>query len=137
MSAWEALKVLTAQLSTAANAEDIGQSLLMVAKRFGLSNVAVIEAGGIADEDERSVIFSSSEHLLSPEFSGPGVTSLAYLHARSTDEPFLLSHALHNGGPHNGDSQVIWTENADQKNKEGLVVPIHADGELAWFVVFT
>jgi DNA-binding CsgD family transcriptional regulator len=136
MTAWEALKSLTAELMSAATADDMGRALLAVAKRFGLSKVLIIDARHLGDCLGPSIVFSSSDRDIVSFASDAGLaTSPTYLRARTSDRPFFVSHADSDEGYVDASP---WEDGAvAQRCCEGFVVPIYAAGELEWCVVFS
>jgi DNA-binding CsgD family transcriptional regulator len=131
----EALKLLTAQLTTARNASDIGTALYASAGRFGFTTGLGLDMRKLFDDFGEAVIFAPRRdaietlHAEKPLSKHPLV-----MHARVTDKPFLMSSARAAMGFADED---WWSNFPDYfRGYEGLVVPIHDKGQLAWYVAF-
>lgn len=131
----EALKLLTAQLSSARTATDIGSALYAVSGRFGFTTGLGLDVTKLFDDLGESIIFAPRReaietlHALRPMSQHPLV-----VHAFTTDRPFQMS-----------DVRTIKRYTEDEwwgffpsyfRGFDGLVVPVHANGSLAWYVAF-
>ncbi len=133
MAAWEALKGLTAQLSSVSTAEDIGQALLALGKRFGLTNLLILDATKLFSRVGPAIVYASADRQEIEAFDTerPFVSGPAYLRAQASDRPFLMSDVRR--ALAQADHKEWWFSlSGDKKHKDGLVIPIHVDGALVW-----
>jgi len=138
MEAFDALKGLTAQLSSAATVDDIGRALLSVANPFGFTNVLILDATKFVSRVGPAIVFASADRKVVEDFDAarPFVLGPAFARAQASDRPFLMSQVRESMG--NAPRKGWWhTLPGESQHKDGLVVPIHVDGELAWGVGFT
>jgi DNA-binding CsgD family transcriptional regulator len=138
MAAHEALKELATQLSMASTGEDIGRALLRVGKRFGLENGTILDITKLFNRVGPALIFSSrgadfveAFNLTRPLLHHP-VTQLA----RQWERPFLLSE-LRNAMRRESEERAANLLPEEMKDLDGIIVPVHEEGELAWLVTFT
>lgn len=127
--------MLAAQLTSARTATDIGTALYATAGRFGFTTGLGLDVTRQFDDLGESIIFAPRRdaievlHAERPLLQHPLV-----MHAQTTETPFLMSEvrAL------NRYSEEQWWElfPAYFKGFEGLVVPVHDRGALAWYVAF-
>jgi DNA-binding CsgD family transcriptional regulator len=138
MAAWEALKGLTAQLSTATTAEDIGAALLAVAKPVGLTNLLILDATKLFSRVGPAIVYASADRQEVENFDSirPFVSGPAFLRAQASERPFLMSDVRRALAA--ADHKGWWFSlPGSLKHKDGLVVPIHEKGELVWGAGFT
>ncbi len=138
MAAWEALKGLTAQLSRAATIEEVGCALLVMARRFGLTNLLILDATKLFSRVGPAIVYASADRREIEAFDSirPFVNGPAYLRAQASDRPFLMSDVRRALAAADHKGWWFSLPGADQ-HKDGLVVPIHVDGELVWGAGFT
>lgn len=137
MAAHEALKDLATQLSMASTGEEIGRALLRVAKRFGLENSTILDVTKLFNRVGPALIFSSrgadfveAFNLTRPLLHHP-ITQLA----RKWERPFLLSE-LRKAMRLESEERAAALLPENMKDLDGLIVPVHEDGELTWLVTF-
>lgn len=137
MAAHDALKELSTQLSMAATGEDIGRALLRVANRFGLREALILDVTKLFNRVGPALIFASrsaseveARNLARPFLQHP-ITQLA----RQWERPFLISE-LRNAMRRENPARAANLLHESLKDMDGIVVPVHEDGELAWLAVF-
>lgn len=133
MPTWEALKDLTAQLSAATTAEDIGNTLLSLGHRHGLTNVLVIDMTKLFDRVWPAIVYASASKQVIEGFDArrPLVGGAAHQRAMLSDKPFLMSEVRRAAGSAE-DSGWWYSLPEDQRHNDALVVPVHVDKELIW-----
>lgn len=138
MPAWEALKDLTAQLSAATTAEDIGNTLLSLARRHGLTNVLIIDVTKVFDRIGPAIAYASEcRHVIDAfDAERPLIGSAAHKRAQLSDRPFLMSEVRRAMGSA-GEKGWWYSLPEGEQHKDGLVVPVHVDGKLSWVGGFT
>jgi DNA-binding CsgD family transcriptional regulator len=136
MASLEALKELTAQLSSAGSAEDIGAALLALAKRFGYASALIVDMTKLFNHIGPAIVFSATGRAPIEVFDAkhPFADHPFVMQAQSSDEPFVMAHVQHKRGV--GDED--WWERlpAHLKYMNGIVVPVHDNGSLAWYAGF-
>jgi DNA-binding CsgD family transcriptional regulator len=131
----ESIKVLAAQLTSARNAADIGTALYGSAGSFGFTTGLGLDVTKLFDDFGESIIFAprrdaiESLHAERPMSQHPLV-----VYAHTTEQPFLMSQVRTEKGY--SDDEWWGFFPAYFRGYEGLVVPIHHRGELAWYVAF-
>ncbi len=131
----EALRLLTAQLLSARSATDIGTALFSIAGRFGFTTGLGFDATKLFDDFGEAMIFAPTRetverfHAEQPLSDHPLVR-----HAYVTDKPFLMSDVR--VASHFSEDQ--WWELFPPyfKGFNGIVVPVHHGGRLAWYTAF-
>ncbi|NOT39009.1 MAG: hypothetical protein HOP13_00795 [Alphaproteobacteria bacterium] len=131
----EALRLLTAQLSSARSATDIGTALYSTASRFGFTTGLGFDATKIFDEMGESIIFAPTRETIERFYAEQPLSEHPLvIHAAGTDKPFLMS-----------DVRKIKDFSEDRwwaffpsyfRGFEGIVVPVHHGGRLAWYTAF-
>jgi DNA-binding CsgD family transcriptional regulator len=137
MPAWEALKGLTAQLSSALNVEDIGRALLNVGKLYGWTNLIVVDVTKLFNRIGPALLYASESRELIEGFDAarPLIQRPAFLRAQSSDRPFLASEVRRATGQ--ADDHGWFALPGGTQHKESLVVPVHVDGKLVWGAGFS
>src|SRR5262245_10128783 len=138
MPAWEALKDLTGQLSAATTVEDIGNALLNAARPFGLTNVLIVDVTKLFDRVGPAIVFASEKRDVIDAFDAdrPLTRGVVRQRAQASDRPFLMSELRRAMGQ--ADMKGWWYSLPEgQQHKDGLIVPVHVDGELYWVGAFT
>lgn len=136
-AALEALKDVTAQLSSAATAEDIGESLCWVAKRFGLTTCIVLDVTQLFTRVGPSIIFAAAGRAAIEDFDlrRPIAQHPFMQRAQASDKPFIMSKVQKELT--NGDHEKWWQGMPPHmKDMDGIVVPVHQDDKLAWYAGF-
>jgi DNA-binding CsgD family transcriptional regulator len=133
MPAWEALQDLTAQLSAATTVEDIGNTLLSVSRRYGLSNVLIVDVTKLFDRVGPAIVYASENLDVIEAFDAkrPLTRGVVLQRAQSSERPFLMSELRRAMEP--AEVTGWWYSLPEGKqHKDALVVPVHVDGELFW-----
>lgn len=131
----EALRLLTAQLSSARSATDIGTALTSTAARFGFTTGLGFDATQLFDEFGEAIIFAPTRetverfHAQRPLSEHPVV-----IHAHTTDKPFLMSEVRI--AKHCSEEQWWDLFPSYFRGFVGLVVPVHYNGRLAWYTAY-
>ena len=138
MAAHEALRELATQLAVASTGEDIGRALLRVGKRFGFENGVILDVRKLFSRVGPALIFASrgadffeAFNATRPILHHP-ITQLA----RKWERPFLLSE-LRTALRRESEERAATMLPEDMKDLDGLIVPVHEDGKLAWLVSLT
>src|SRR5262245_47816864 len=133
MPAWEALKDLTARLSSATTVEDIGDALLSVSQPFGLTNVLILDVTKLFDRVGPAIVYASEKLDVIEAFDAqrPLVRGVVRQRAESSERPFLMSELRRAMEP--AEVKGWWYSLPEgEQHKDALVVPVHVDGELFW-----
>jgi len=136
MAVHEALKELSMQLTLAASAEDIGVALLKVAKRFRLTQVLILDVTRLFDRVGPALIFATAvrEDVEAYNVRRPFADHPFTRQARASERPFLMSALRKKLGE---DEERWWAMLPPQlRDNDGIVVPVHDNGELAWCAAF-
>lgn len=136
MTAWEALKGLTAHLSSAQTVDDIGRALLAVGQLYGWTNLTIIDATKLFSRLGPAILYTSwPRHVLEGfDAALPLVQQPAYKRAQASDKPFLTSEARRVMGQ--GDDGGWSSLPGSEDHQEALVVPVHVDGQFVWAAGF-
>ncbi|MBI1212743.1 MAG: hypothetical protein GC190_14860 [Alphaproteobacteria bacterium] len=137
MAAHEALKELATHLTYAASTEDIGRALLKVANRFGLTQALILDNSKLFDRVGPAVIFSTHDKAEVEMFDRrrPFVHHPFTQRARISERPFTISSMRRSLGPA---SDERWRSLLPESivDSDGILVPVHDRGELAWIAAF-
>jgi len=137
MPALQALKELTSQLSAAATANDIGAALLAVSRRFGLTQCLVLDMTKLFDRVGPALIFCTTDSPAVELFHAQvGFGDHPFtLQARSSEQPFVMSRLRARRAE--SSDEAWWKKMPDNlRGTDGIIVPVHDHGELAWCVGF-
>lgn len=132
----EALRLLTAQLSSARSATDIGTALFSLAGRFGFTTGLVFDATKIfGDVGEAIIVAPRREAVESLHAEQPLSDHPLVIHARATDQPFAMSQVR----TMNRFTDEEWWGFFPPyfRGFSGLVVPVHDGGRLAWYAAYS
>lgn len=137
MPAWEALKGLTAQLSSALNVEDIGRALLNVGTLYGWTNLVIVDVTKLFNRIGPALLYVSEGRELIEGFDAerPLIRRPAFLRAQTSDRPFLASEVRRAMATADDHGWSALPGGADLK--ESLVVPVHVDGKFVWGAGFS
>ena len=137
MAALEALKELTSQLSSAGTAGEIGVALVSVSRRFGFTTALILDVTKLFDRVGPAIIYATSERGDVELFDQrvPFVSHPFTVQARASERPFVMSRLRARRGEEKSESW--WAKMPDiLRDKDGIVVPVHDRGELAWAAAF-
>jgi DNA-binding CsgD family transcriptional regulator len=137
MPAWEALKSLTAQLSSALTVEDIGEALSTVGNLYGWTNLIIIDVTKLFNRLGPALLYTSEDIALVEQFDQqrPLAGGPSFARAQLSDRPFLASEARRASGEAN--DRGWFSLPGGINHKEALVVPVHVDGRLVWGAAFS
>ena len=131
----EALKLLTAQLSSARTGEDIGTAFGSAAARFGYTTALSFEVTKLFDDFGEAIIFATRRTAIENlNVDRRLAEHPLVVHAASTEQPFVMSEI-----------RIMQHFTEEQwwnffppyfQGFEGVVVPVHENGRLAWYVAF-
>jgi DNA-binding CsgD family transcriptional regulator len=131
----ESLRLLTAQLSSARSATDIGTALTAVAGRFGFTTGLGLDVTKLFDDFGESIIFTPRRAAIEVLHAERSLSQHPLvIHAYTTDKPFLMSDAR--ATKRYTDDQWWGFFPSYFRGFDGLVVPVHDNGSLAWYVAF-
>lgn len=133
----EALKDLTSQLSLASGARDIGVALLSLARRFGLDQTLILDVTKLFDRVGPAIVFSTHEKGDVELFDQrvPFASHPFTLRARESEKPFVMSRLREKRGAQN--DEAWWDMMPEElRDTDGIIVPVHDRGELAWCAGF-
>jgi DNA-binding CsgD family transcriptional regulator len=137
MAALQLVKDLTTQLSQARTGEDIGRALLPVARQFGMTTALIVDMTKLFNRIGPAIIFSSTDRAALEVFDAarPFANHPFLAHARLTDKVAAMSRVRQESV---ADGDEGWWAGlpAHMRNTDGLIVPVHADGALAWYTSF-
>jgi DNA-binding CsgD family transcriptional regulator len=136
VDALAALKDMHDKLSYAGTAEQIGRAFHAVGKALGFTTCLLVDMTKLFDEVGPAIIFAAKGREPIEVFDAErrvGRTPL-FVRARETEEPFIMSQLrseLKIGG------EEWWSYFPEYfRDYDGMVVPIHERGKLAWYVGF-
>jgi DNA-binding CsgD family transcriptional regulator len=137
MSALEVLRELPGQLSLAGSGTDVGQVLLSVAKRFGLTAALIIDMTKLFTRIGPAMVFSSTDRAALEVFDAdrPFARHPFLTHARISDRPTTMSRIREMSV---ADGEEGWWAGlpAHMRKTDGFIIPVHEAGELAWYTAF-
>jgi DNA-binding CsgD family transcriptional regulator len=132
----EALKSLTAQLSAARTATDIGTALYATAGRFGFTTGLGLDVSKLFDDFGESIIFAGRREAVQEHNATrrPLADHPLVVRSRDTEFPFIMSDCRKALGI---SEEEWWNYFPDYfRGYDGVVVPIHYQGKPAWYVAF-
>lgn len=136
MAALKALKELTSELALAGSAEDIGRVLDVVAKRFGFQTALVVDMTKLFNRIGPAIVYATiGRERVEGFYSDKHFRETPFAErARRSEQPFKMSSVK----AERGRSDDEWWAQLPShlKDTDGLVVPVHHDGELAWYCGF-
>lgn len=138
MTTLDVLKELTSQLSLAGTAHDIGRGLFAVSKRFGFTTALVVDMTHFFNRIGPAIIFSAAGRAPLELFDSqrPFANHPFTLRAQGSDKPFVMSRVKRDLGG-DVDAEAWWAALPPHMlHLDGIVVPVHVDGELAWYSGF-
>ena len=129
----EALKSLTGQLTTARTATDIGAAIYGTAGRLGYKTGLGLDVSKLFDIGD-AIIFGNRDavHALNQERPLSEHPLVKYAHTRT--DTFIKSDARKTLGISEDDWWTMFPPYF--RGYEGIVVPIHNGGRLAWYTGF-
>ncbi len=132
----EALRLLTAQLSSARSATDIGTALVSTAGRFGFTSALGFDATKLFDDMGESIIFAPARESIEAFFADQLLSEHPLvIHANTTDKPFLMTDVRI--AKHYTEEQWWDLFPSYFRGFTGLVVPVHSGGRLAWYAAYS
>lgn len=136
MTAFEALKDLTAQLSSAETGDDIGAALLALARRFGYATALIVDMTKLFNRVGPAIVFSAMGRAPIEVFAAEHVFAdhPFVVQARASDDPFVMASVKRASGA----AEEAWWVNMPPhlRDMDGIVVPVHENGTLAWYAGF-
>jgi DNA-binding CsgD family transcriptional regulator len=138
MTAHNVLRELIAELSQAGAGDDVGRALLSVGRRFGMSTVLIVDMTKLFNRIGPAIVFSSTDRAAIEVFdeARPFADHPFVTHARLSDKPETMS-LVRVESVADGDEGWWAGLPAHMRNTDGLIVPVHENGELAWYVAFS
>jgi len=138
MTAHHVLRELTAELSQAATGDDVGRVLLAVGRRLGMTSVLIVDMTKLFNRIGPAIVFSSTDRAALEVFdeARPFANHPFVTHARLSDNPETMT-LVRQESVADGDEGWWAGLPAHMRNTDGLIVPVHEHGELAWYVAFS
>lgn len=136
MPALKALKELTSELALAGSAEDIGRALFVVAKRFDFQTALVVDMTKLFNRIGPAIVYATiGRDKVEGFYSDKHFPDTPFAErARRSEQPFKMSSVRAERGR---DDESWWSQLPPHlKDTDGLVVPVHHNGELAWYCGF-
>ena len=131
----EALRSLTAHLTTARNATDIGGALYSAAGHFGFTTGLGLDLSKLFGDLDDAILFAGQREAVAvlntvrPLSEHPLVNF-----SRATDLPFLMGSAKAALGLNDEQWWAVFPPYF--RGFDGVVVPVHDRGTLIWYVAF-
>jgi DNA-binding CsgD family transcriptional regulator len=137
MAALQALKEVTTQLSFASSAEDIGRVLFAISKRFGMTTAILVDMTKLFNRIGPAIVFSSTDRAALEIFDAqrPFISHPFLVRARLSEKPVVMSRVKAESV---ADGDEGWWQGvpAHLRHTDGLIVPVHDGGALAWYTAF-
>jgi len=136
MTALDVLKELTSSLSQASKADDIGRALFSVSKRFGFTTALIVDMSRAFSRIGPAIIFSALGRAPLELFDSqrPFANHPFTLRAQGSDKPFVMSRVKAELGR---EDEAWWAGlPPHMKEMDGIVVPVHVDGDFVWYSGF-
>ena len=131
----EALRNLTAHLTTARNATDIGGALYSAAGRFHFTTGLGLDLSKIFGDLDDALLFAGRREAVAVLNAARPLSDHPLVNfSRTIDQPFFMARARVELGY--SDAQWWGFFPPYFKGFEGLVVPVHDRGTLMWYVAF-
>lgn len=136
MTALGVLKELTSKLSLASTGEEIGRALFAVSKTFGFTTALVVDMTNFFNRIGPAIVFSAQGRAPLEVFDTqhPFANHPFTRRAQASEKPFVMSRVRADLGA----GEEEWWANLPphMRHTDGIVVPVHVDGELAWYSGF-
>lgn len=136
MAALETLKELTTRLSLAGSGEEIGRALLSTAKRFGFTTALIVDMTQLFTRLGPAIVFTALGRAPLELFDTqrPFVQHPFTQRAQASDQPFVMSRIK----AERGTKDEEWWSGLPphMRDTDGIVVPVHDNGRLAWYAGF-
>jgi DNA-binding CsgD family transcriptional regulator len=138
MTAHSVLRELTAELSQAATGDDVGRVLLAAGRHFGMTAILIVDMTKLFNRIGPAIVFSSTDRAAIEVFDAarPFANHPFVTHARLSDKPETMS-LVRAESVADGDEGWWAGLPAHMRHTDGLIVPVHEDGDLAWYVAFS
>lgn len=136
MTALDVLKELTSNLSQAGTGGDIGHALFAVSKRFGFTTALVVDMSKFLNRIGPAIVYSALDRAPLELFDTqrPFANHPFTLRAQGSDKPFVMSRVK---DELRREDETWWAGlPPHMKAFDGIVVPVHAEGHLAWYSGF-
>lgn len=131
-----ALSELLRRLAGATSGEAAGRALFSIAETFGFENAIVVDVTHLFNRIGPALVFATAGRAPVEAFDRerPFLEHPLTLHARQTDKPFLISWLREERGTSADDWWKSLPPHLRNGSGDGVVVPVHDAGRLAWFV---
>lgn len=137
MAALLALRELNAQLSSAGTGEGIGSALFDIARKFSFTTSLIVDVSKLFDRVGPAIVFAARGRAAIDGFFAlerPFTQHPFVVRGLKSDQPYVMSAVQKESGL---DDQSWWQGlPPHMKDTDGIVVPVHKDGKLAWFAGF-
>jgi LuxR family quorum sensing-dependent transcriptional regulator len=137
MPAWEALRSLTAELSSALTVEDIGRALSSAGMLYGWTNLMLIDVTKLFNRVGPALLYATEDLALIEQLDRerPLAGGPSFARAQMSERPFLASEARRVSG--DAHDRGWFALPGGGQHKEALVVPVHVDGRFVWGAAYT
>lgn len=138
MTAHSVLRELTTELSQVGAGDDIGRVLLTAGKHFAMTAVLIVDMTKLFNRIGPAIVFSSTDRAAIEVFDAarPFADHPFVTHARLSDKPVTMS-LVREECIADGDEGWWAGLPAHMRHTDGLIVPIHKNGALAWYTSFS
>lgn len=136
MPALKALKELTSELALAGSAEDIGRALFIVAKRFEFQTALVVDMTKLFNRIGPAIVYAAiGRETIESFYADRHFKDMPFTErARRSEQPFTMASVKAERARNDEDWWAHLPPHLRDTN--GLVVPVHQNGELAWYCGF-
>lgn len=137
MAALETLRNLAVELSSASTTEDIGKTLLAFGAQFGLTTGLIVDKSRIFNRIGPAIAYATSPRsaIEVVDAKRPFIEHPFTVQALASEKPFVMSQLRASLEP--VDEETWWANMpAHLKDTDGIVVPVHFEGRLVWYVGF-
>jgi DNA-binding CsgD family transcriptional regulator len=136
LAALQALKELTNELSLAGSGEEIGRALLATARRFGFTTGLVVDMTQLFTRLGPAIVFTALGRAPLELFDThkPFAQHPFTRRAQASERPFVMSRVK---AEHGAKDEEWWAGLPPHlRDTDGIVVPVHDNGRLAWYAGF-
>lgn len=136
MAAFESLKEITTHLASAESGEDIGAALLTMARKHGYATALIVDMTKLFNRLGPAIVFAAMGRAPLEVFAADHQfeNHPFVVQAKESDEPFVMGKVKRASGV----GEEAWWANmpAHLRDTDGIVVPVHEKGALAWYAGF-
>lgn len=125
-------------MGAAATGEAVGHALFSIAEPFGIESMIIVDTTHLFNRIGPALVFATAGRAPIETFDRerPFAQHPLTLHAQQTDEPFLISWLRKERETSEADWWKSLPPHLRKGDGDGIVVPVHDAGRLAWFTGF-